>query len=146
MYINDTTVYRSTSEYLDYKCWKLISLTSDLALTAQWEGDNCFVSFNTSKMKLVTFHHRANPEFTDEWYTFNEAPCLERLLGSKLIPDPKLKSYICAIDKVAVRMATSLYRSSKCSCYHALFLQESGRTRNGVLLPYPGWSTLTVQP
>lgn len=96
MYLNDTTVYRSTSECLDDKCWKLISLTSDLALTAQW-GDNCFVSFNTSKMKLVTFHHhKADPEFTDEWYTFNEAPLPRTSTGVQVHSRPKIEIvYLC---------------------------------------------------
>lgn len=77
-----TTVYGCTAKTLDDQSLAA-DLSSDLDLTAQW-GKNLLVTFNVSKIKLVTFHHHQSgaelPPIAMNRCCLREAPCLEHLL------------------------------------------------------------------
>ena len=115
IYADDTTIYRCTSKNVDDE--KVASdLSSDLENVVEW-GKTWHVSFNPSKTKLVTFHHKRgivqfNPVQMDQ-VVLENSPCLERLLGLKLTPDLKWNSYILSVAKEAGRMVGSFYRSKK---------------------------------
>lgn len=70
-------------------------------------------SFNASKTRLVTFHHRWSdhelPLIKIDGVPLGEAPCIERLLGLKLTPDFKRNSYIWTVAQDEGKMVGSLY-------------------------------------
>ena len=101
MYADDTTVYGQTSK----TCSDTVlaaNLTSDLEHVVKW-GKFWLLSFNSSKTKLLSFHHhKGSPSFPPVKMaetTLNEAPCLDRLLGLKFTPDLKWNSYILSVAK-----------------------------------------------
>ena len=115
IYADDTTLYRCTSTDVD-DVKAASDLSSDLEQIVQW-GKDWFVTFNASKTKLVTFHHKKNdPSFNlvhmDSSF-LEEAPCLERLLGLKLTPDLKWNSYILSVAMETGKMVGSFFRSKK---------------------------------
>ena len=115
IYADDTTLYRCTSTDVD-DVKAASDLSSDLEQIVQW-GKDWFVTFNASKTKLVTFHHKKNdpsfnPVHMDSSF-LEEAPCLERLLGLKLTPDLKWNSYIQSVAMETGRMVGSFFRSKK---------------------------------
>ena len=115
IYADDTTLYRCTSSDVDDPTASA-DLSSDLEQVVQW-GKDWFVTFNASKTKLVTFHHKkGNPTFHPvqmDNSILEEASCLERLLGLKLTSDLKWNSYILSVAKEAGKMVGSFFRSKK---------------------------------
>ena len=113
MYADDTTVYGQTSK----TCSDTVlaaNLTSDLEHVVKW-GKSWLVSFNSSKTKLLSFHHhKGSPSFPPVQMaetTLNEAPCLDRLLGLKFTPDLKWNSYILSVAKETGMMVGSFFRT-----------------------------------
>lgn len=74
--------------------------------------------------------------------------CLERQLGLKFSSDFKSRVYIQVIAADAEGMVCSSYRPRKYLNPHAMYLEESDQTRNGVLLLYLGCCrpTPTIHP
>ena len=115
MYADDTTVYEQTSK--TYKDINLASdLSSDLKKVVKW-GKTWLVTFNSSKTKLLSFHHhRGTPSFPSvimDETTLQEAKCLERHLGLKFTPDLKWNSYILSVAKDVGKMVGSFFRTRK---------------------------------
>ena len=115
MYADDTTVYEQTSK--TYKDINLASdLSSDLKKVVKW-GKTWLVTFNSSKTKLLSFHHhRGTPSFPSvimDETTLQEANCLERHLGLKFTPDLKWNSYILSVAKDVGKMVGSFFRTRK---------------------------------
>ena len=115
IYADDTSLYRCTSSDVDDHT-AAADLSSDLEQVVQW-GKDWFVTFNASKTKLVTFHHKkGSPSFCPiqmDNSVLEEAPCFERFLGLKLTPDLKWNSYILSVAKEAGKMVGSFFRTRK---------------------------------
>ena len=114
IYADDTTMYGSTAEDLS-DCDLAAGLSADLEQVVQW-GKAWQVTFNSSKTKLLSFHHHREPVFPPvqmEGSKLVEAPCLERLLGLKFTPDLKWNAYILAVAADTGKMVGSFYRSRK---------------------------------
>ena len=127
IYADDTTVYGSTSETADDQSLAE-HLSADLENVVEW-GKTWLVSFNSRKTKLISFHHHhsdpsVHPVDMDST-AFNEAPCLEKLLGLKLTPDLKWNDYITSIAKEAAKMVGNLYRLMKVLTPSIAYLYKS---------------------
>ena len=114
IYADDTTMYGCTA--VDLSDSDLAAgLSADLEQVVQW-GKAWQVTFNSSKTKLLSFHHHREPVFHPvqmEGSNLVEAPCLEKLLGLKLTPDLKWNAYILAVAADTGKMVGSFYRSRK---------------------------------
>ena len=113
IYADDTSLYGSTSKVRDEEtlCG---DLSSDLKCIVSW-GKEWLVTFNASKTKLMSFHHRRtfvdSPSVEMNDIVLNETPCLDRFLGLKITPDLKWNSYITSVSTRAGKMVGSFYRS-----------------------------------
>ena len=114
IYADDTTMYGCTADDLSDSDLAA-GLSADLEQVVQW-GKAWQVTFNSSKTKLLSFHHHREPVFHPvqmEGSNLVEAPCLEKLLGLKLTPDLKWNAYILAVAADTGKMVGSFYRSRK---------------------------------
>ncbi|KAI8485267.1 hypothetical protein Bbelb_370140 [Branchiostoma belcheri] len=103
IYADDTSVYGRTSRRYNNDSLAA-DLSADLERNVQW-GNQWLVTFNPSKTKLLSFHHkRSDPKLPPVHMgetRLKKSACLDSLLGLKLTYDLKWNNYIQAVAKEA---------------------------------------------
>lgn len=139
-------IYNEESRLGEFNIHRAYQRQEESCKKPTWVIVNWLAPFNIFKTKLLTFyHHRAGPKFSPTMIsgqTHNEAPGFEYWLWFRLTPDFNWNSYIWSIAKKYLKNGWFLVLHQKVpdSSCHALSFQESDQTKNGVLLPYLGWS------
>ena len=128
IFADDTTVYQSVApRYFHNQL--ATDLSADLAKVVEW-GDRWLVTFNSSKTKLLSFHHHRTdpvlPPVSMNESDLDEQTSFDRLLGLKFTSDLRWNSYIKEVTKNVSKMVGSFYRSRKfLSAESILYLYKS---------------------